>query len=159
MAPEYTDDQEEGEYTCSKTSSFSSFFQIHPTNSLFFQNESLHASSCLLLIITRVEILQIKGVFHVFFFLLLLCVSTEVHDGWQFRPPPRGVTSSEEYTLCKRYDRRSPPHLCTGAVVSQPVCQFSFSLIINKQTPQIWIRTEAMWMQMCRYFKNKKKSS
>uniref|UniRef100_A0A4W6FU04 Probable helicase with zinc finger domain n=1 Tax=Lates calcarifer TaxID=8187 RepID=A0A4W6FU04_LATCA len=23
--------------------------------------------------------------------------------GWQFRPPPRGVTSSEEYTLCKRY--------------------------------------------------------
>ncbi|KAM3865303.1 putative helicase with zinc finger domain [Diretmus argenteus] len=27
----------------------------------------------------------------------------EVKDGWQFRPPPRGVTSSEEYTLCKRY--------------------------------------------------------
>uniref|UniRef100_A0A673CEZ7 Probable helicase with zinc finger domain n=1 Tax=Sphaeramia orbicularis TaxID=375764 RepID=A0A673CEZ7_9TELE len=27
----------------------------------------------------------------------------EVQDGWQFRPPPRGVTSSEEYTLCKRY--------------------------------------------------------
>ncbi|XP_077460409.1 putative helicase with zinc finger domain [Stigmatopora argus] len=27
----------------------------------------------------------------------------EVLDGWQFRPPPRGVTSSEEYTLCKRY--------------------------------------------------------
>uniref|UniRef100_A0A3P8RZT3 C3H1-type domain-containing protein n=1 Tax=Amphiprion percula TaxID=161767 RepID=A0A3P8RZT3_AMPPE len=26
-----------------------------------------------------------------------------VQDGWQFRPPPRGVTSSEEYTLCKRY--------------------------------------------------------
>ncbi|OCT63161.1 probable helicase with zinc finger domain [Xenopus laevis] len=25
------------------------------------------------------------------------------HDGWQFRPPPRGVTSSEEYTLCKRF--------------------------------------------------------
>ncbi|KAM4691302.1 putative helicase with zinc finger domain [Rhinophrynus dorsalis] len=24
-------------------------------------------------------------------------------DGWQFRPPPRGVTSSEEYTLCKRF--------------------------------------------------------
>uniref|UniRef100_A0AAR2L770 Probable helicase with zinc finger domain n=1 Tax=Pygocentrus nattereri TaxID=42514 RepID=A0AAR2L770_PYGNA len=23
--------------------------------------------------------------------------------GWQFRPPPRGVTSSEEYTLCKRF--------------------------------------------------------
>uniref|UniRef100_A0A671ULM6 Probable helicase with zinc finger domain n=1 Tax=Sparus aurata TaxID=8175 RepID=A0A671ULM6_SPAAU len=32
-----------------------------------------------------------------------LCVLTEVQDGWQFRPPPRGVTSSEEYTLCKRY--------------------------------------------------------
>uniref|UniRef100_A0A8C6NM02 Probable helicase with zinc finger domain n=1 Tax=Nothobranchius furzeri TaxID=105023 RepID=A0A8C6NM02_NOTFU len=28
---------------------------------------------------------------------------SEVQDGWQFRPPPRGVTSSEEYTLCKRY--------------------------------------------------------
>lgn len=27
----------------------------------------------------------------------------ELQDGWQFRPPPRGVTSSEEYTLCKRY--------------------------------------------------------
>uniref|UniRef100_A0A8C6UEP2 Probable helicase with zinc finger domain n=1 Tax=Neogobius melanostomus TaxID=47308 RepID=A0A8C6UEP2_9GOBI len=27
----------------------------------------------------------------------------EIQDGWQFRPPPRGVTSSEEYTLCKRY--------------------------------------------------------
>uniref|UniRef100_A0A674PLP0 Helicase with zinc finger n=1 Tax=Takifugu rubripes TaxID=31033 RepID=A0A674PLP0_TAKRU len=26
-----------------------------------------------------------------------------IQDGWQFRPPPRGVTSSEEYTLCKRY--------------------------------------------------------
>uniref|UniRef100_H2MFP1 Probable helicase with zinc finger domain n=1 Tax=Oryzias latipes TaxID=8090 RepID=H2MFP1_ORYLA len=26
-----------------------------------------------------------------------------VYDGWQFRPPPRGVTSSEEYTLCKRF--------------------------------------------------------
>uniref|UniRef100_A0A3Q3FA03 C3H1-type domain-containing protein n=1 Tax=Labrus bergylta TaxID=56723 RepID=A0A3Q3FA03_9LABR len=26
-----------------------------------------------------------------------------VQDGWQFRPPPRGVTSSEEYTLCKRF--------------------------------------------------------
>ncbi|XP_075436082.1 putative helicase with zinc finger domain isoform X1 [Ascaphus truei] len=25
------------------------------------------------------------------------------HEGWQFRPPPRGVTSSEEYTLCKRF--------------------------------------------------------
>ncbi|XP_069056002.1 probable helicase with zinc finger domain isoform X2 [Pleurodeles waltl] len=24
-------------------------------------------------------------------------------DGWLFRPPPRGVTSSEEYTLCKRF--------------------------------------------------------
>ncbi|XP_032994759.1 probable helicase with zinc finger domain [Lacerta agilis] len=24
-------------------------------------------------------------------------------DGWQFRPPPRGVTSSEEYTLCRRF--------------------------------------------------------
>ncbi|XP_069050736.1 probable helicase with zinc finger domain [Lepisosteus oculatus] len=24
-------------------------------------------------------------------------------DGWHFRPPPRGVTSSEEYTLCKRF--------------------------------------------------------
>ncbi|XP_030064309.1 putative helicase with zinc finger domain isoform X1 [Microcaecilia unicolor] len=24
-------------------------------------------------------------------------------EGWQFRPPPRGVTSSEEYTLCKRF--------------------------------------------------------
>uniref|UniRef100_A0A8C6KTW6 Probable helicase with zinc finger domain n=1 Tax=Nothobranchius furzeri TaxID=105023 RepID=A0A8C6KTW6_NOTFU len=29
--------------------------------------------------------------------------SSRVQDGWQFRPPPRGVTSSEEYTLCKRY--------------------------------------------------------
>ncbi|KAJ8264102.1 hypothetical protein GJAV_G00145180 [Gymnothorax javanicus] len=27
----------------------------------------------------------------------------DVQDGWQFRPPPRGVTSSEEYTLCKRF--------------------------------------------------------
>uniref|UniRef100_A0A3P8W3K7 Probable helicase with zinc finger domain n=1 Tax=Cynoglossus semilaevis TaxID=244447 RepID=A0A3P8W3K7_CYNSE len=32
-----------------------------------------------------------------------LFVLTEVQEGWQFRPPPRGVTSSEEYTLCKRY--------------------------------------------------------
>uniref|UniRef100_A0A672IV67 Probable helicase with zinc finger domain n=1 Tax=Salarias fasciatus TaxID=181472 RepID=A0A672IV67_SALFA len=32
-----------------------------------------------------------------------VCVLAEVQDGWQFRPPPRGVTSSEEYTLCKRY--------------------------------------------------------
>uniref|UniRef100_A0A7N6BP44 Probable helicase with zinc finger domain n=1 Tax=Anabas testudineus TaxID=64144 RepID=A0A7N6BP44_ANATE len=32
-----------------------------------------------------------------------LYVLTGVQDGWQFRPPPRGVTSSEEYTLCKRY--------------------------------------------------------
>ena len=31
-----------------------------------------------------------------------LCVAG-IEDGWQFRPPPRGVTSSEEYTLCKRY--------------------------------------------------------
>ncbi|XP_064180340.1 probable helicase with zinc finger domain isoform X2 [Anguilla rostrata] len=30
------------------------------------------------------------------------CVE-DVQDGWQFRPPPRGVTSSEEYTLCKRF--------------------------------------------------------
>uniref|UniRef100_A0AAZ3SCQ3 Probable helicase with zinc finger domain n=1 Tax=Oncorhynchus tshawytscha TaxID=74940 RepID=A0AAZ3SCQ3_ONCTS len=28
---------------------------------------------------------------------------SKVRDGWQFRPPPRGVTSSEEYTLCKRF--------------------------------------------------------
>ncbi|XP_067314224.1 probable helicase with zinc finger domain isoform X5 [Pseudorasbora parva] len=28
---------------------------------------------------------------------------TDVQEGWQFRPPPRGVTSSEEYTLCKRF--------------------------------------------------------
>lgn len=167
MAPEYTDDQEEGEYTCSKTSSsFSSFFQIHPTNSLFFQSKSLHASSCLLLIITRVEILQIKGVFHVFFCFyfgfFFSCVSTEVHDGWQFRPPPRGVTSSEEYTLCKRYERRSPPHLCTGAIVSQPVCQFSFSLIINKQTPQIcihWWRRGDVNANVSLLKKKKKKSS
>ncbi|KAA0705294.1 Zinc finger domain [Triplophysa tibetana] len=27
----------------------------------------------------------------------------DVEDGWKFRPPPRGVTSSEEYTLCKRF--------------------------------------------------------
>ncbi|MBN3280235.1 HELZ helicase, partial [Polyodon spathula] len=27
----------------------------------------------------------------------------DVQEGWQFRPPPRGVTSSEEYTICKRY--------------------------------------------------------
>ncbi|KAM9296423.1 putative helicase with zinc finger domain [Gastrophryne carolinensis] len=30
----------------------------------------------------------------------------DLEDGtrdWQFRPPPRGVTSSEEYTLCKRF--------------------------------------------------------
>uniref|UniRef100_A0AAY4CHQ0 Probable helicase with zinc finger domain n=1 Tax=Denticeps clupeoides TaxID=299321 RepID=A0AAY4CHQ0_9TELE len=27
----------------------------------------------------------------------------DVQQGWQFRPPPRGVTSSEEYTLCKRF--------------------------------------------------------
>uniref|UniRef100_A0A674BW50 Probable helicase with zinc finger domain n=1 Tax=Salmo trutta TaxID=8032 RepID=A0A674BW50_SALTR len=27
----------------------------------------------------------------------------KLRDGWQFRPPPRGVTSSEEYTLCKRF--------------------------------------------------------
>uniref|UniRef100_A0A8C4ZCT8 Helicase with zinc finger n=1 Tax=Gadus morhua TaxID=8049 RepID=A0A8C4ZCT8_GADMO len=31
-----------------------------------------------------------------------VCVAG-IEDGWQFRPPPRGVTSSEEYTLCKRY--------------------------------------------------------
>uniref|UniRef100_A0A670I1P7 Helicase with zinc finger n=1 Tax=Podarcis muralis TaxID=64176 RepID=A0A670I1P7_PODMU len=33
--------------------------------------------------------------------LKTLLVETE--DGWQFRPPPRGVTSSEEYTLCRRF--------------------------------------------------------
>ncbi|KAM9456834.1 putative helicase with zinc finger domain isoform 2-T2 [Clarias gariepinus] len=27
----------------------------------------------------------------------------DIQEGWQFRPPPRGVTSSEEYTLCKRF--------------------------------------------------------
>lgn len=27
----------------------------------------------------------------------------DVQEGWQFRPPPRGVTSSEEYTLCRRF--------------------------------------------------------
>ncbi|TRY58413.1 hypothetical protein DNTS_005206 [Danionella cerebrum] len=27
----------------------------------------------------------------------------DVEEGWQYRPPPRGVTSSEEYTLCKRF--------------------------------------------------------
>uniref|UniRef100_A0A6Q2Z1W4 Probable helicase with zinc finger domain n=1 Tax=Esox lucius TaxID=8010 RepID=A0A6Q2Z1W4_ESOLU len=37
--------------------------------------------------------------------LLTQCcvLSSAVRDGWQFRPPPRGVTSSEEYTLCKRF--------------------------------------------------------
>ncbi|XP_043941030.1 probable helicase with zinc finger domain [Protopterus annectens] len=30
-------------------------------------------------------------------------VEKDRHDGWWFRPPPRGVTSSEEYTLCKRF--------------------------------------------------------
>uniref|UniRef100_A0A673KMW3 C3H1-type domain-containing protein n=1 Tax=Sinocyclocheilus rhinocerous TaxID=307959 RepID=A0A673KMW3_9TELE len=42
-----------------------------------------------------------------FFFPLsfFLCdvLRTDVQEGWQFRPPPRGVTSSEEYTLCKRF--------------------------------------------------------
>lgn len=51
-----------------------------------------------LLIIIHVAILQIKRAFHKVFFS-----PPEVQDGWQFRPPPRGVTSSEEYTLCKRY--------------------------------------------------------
>lgn len=32
-------------------------------------------------------------------------------EGWQFRPPPRGVTSSEEYTLCKRYELM-PVYFC-----------------------------------------------
>uniref|UniRef100_A0A8C2IG00 Probable helicase with zinc finger domain n=1 Tax=Cyprinus carpio TaxID=7962 RepID=A0A8C2IG00_CYPCA len=32
-----------------------------------------------------------------------LCHCDYVQEGWQFRPPPRGVTSSEEYTLCKRF--------------------------------------------------------
>uniref|UniRef100_A0A452DPF4 Probable helicase with zinc finger domain n=1 Tax=Capra hircus TaxID=9925 RepID=A0A452DPF4_CAPHI len=27
-------------------------------------------------------------------------------NGWHFRPPPRGITSSEEYTLCKRFLER-----------------------------------------------------
>uniref|UniRef100_A0A665V716 Probable helicase with zinc finger domain n=1 Tax=Echeneis naucrates TaxID=173247 RepID=A0A665V716_ECHNA len=35
--------------------------------------------------------------------MLLSEIEVSVQDGWQFRPPPRGVTSSEEYTLCKRY--------------------------------------------------------
>uniref|UniRef100_A0A674BRI0 Probable helicase with zinc finger domain n=1 Tax=Salmo trutta TaxID=8032 RepID=A0A674BRI0_SALTR len=35
--------------------------------------------------------------------MLLSEIEVKVRDGWQFRPPPRGVTSSEEYTLCKRF--------------------------------------------------------
>ncbi|KAG8129284.1 hypothetical protein E2320_016421 [Naja naja] len=35
--------------------------------------------------------------------LISVNVGIGCHDGWQFRPPPRGVTSSEEYTLCKRF--------------------------------------------------------
>uniref|UniRef100_A0A4W4E9T9 Probable helicase with zinc finger domain n=1 Tax=Electrophorus electricus TaxID=8005 RepID=A0A4W4E9T9_ELEEL len=34
---------------------------------------------------------------------LLSEMEVNVLEGWQFRPPPRGVTSSEEYTLCKRF--------------------------------------------------------
>lgn len=34
---------------------------------------------------------------------ICLDLGTDIQEGWQFRPPPRGVTSSEEYTLCKRY--------------------------------------------------------
>lgn len=67
MAPEYTEDQEEGELgkTLMDFIHFFSLAQLFTTNCLF--------------------------------------VLTEVQEGWQFRPPPRGVTSSEEYTLCKRY--------------------------------------------------------
>uniref|UniRef100_A0A8C1N6P1 Probable helicase with zinc finger domain n=1 Tax=Cyprinus carpio TaxID=7962 RepID=A0A8C1N6P1_CYPCA len=36
-------------------------------------------------------------------FFLCGVLWTDVQEGWQFRPPPRGVTSSEEYTLCKRF--------------------------------------------------------
>uniref|UniRef100_A0AAR2L521 Probable helicase with zinc finger domain n=1 Tax=Pygocentrus nattereri TaxID=42514 RepID=A0AAR2L521_PYGNA len=35
--------------------------------------------------------------------ILLSEIEVNVLEGWQFRPPPRGVTSSEEYTLCKRF--------------------------------------------------------
>uniref|UniRef100_A0A8C1XD63 Probable helicase with zinc finger domain n=1 Tax=Cyprinus carpio TaxID=7962 RepID=A0A8C1XD63_CYPCA len=36
-------------------------------------------------------------------FFLCDVLLTDVQEGWQFRAPPRGVTSSEEYTLCKRF--------------------------------------------------------
>ncbi|XP_013914314.1 PREDICTED: probable helicase with zinc finger domain [Thamnophis sirtalis] len=50
-----------------------------------------------LLVQTEVATCKIPSVHHV------EEVEEGCHDGWQFRPPPRGVTSSEEYTLCKRF--------------------------------------------------------
>uniref|UniRef100_A0A4W4ED35 Probable helicase with zinc finger domain n=1 Tax=Electrophorus electricus TaxID=8005 RepID=A0A4W4ED35_ELEEL len=37
------------------------------------------------------------------FLFIAVKTTSYVLEGWQFRPPPRGVTSSEEYTLCKRF--------------------------------------------------------
>uniref|UniRef100_H3ARD5 Probable helicase with zinc finger domain n=1 Tax=Latimeria chalumnae TaxID=7897 RepID=H3ARD5_LATCH len=30
-------------------------------------------------------------------------IEVNAEESWHFRPPPRGITSSEEYTLCKRF--------------------------------------------------------
>ncbi|XP_025025602.1 probable helicase with zinc finger domain isoform X2 [Python bivittatus] len=50
-----------------------------------------------LLVETEAAVCKIPSVHHV------EEVEEGCQDGWQFRPPPRGVTSSEEYTLCKRF--------------------------------------------------------
>uniref|UniRef100_A0A672IST0 Probable helicase with zinc finger domain n=1 Tax=Salarias fasciatus TaxID=181472 RepID=A0A672IST0_SALFA len=53
--------------------------------------------------LTRLKMLLSEIEVRIFLIVYFVCVLAEVQDGWQFRPPPRGVTSSEEYTLCKRY--------------------------------------------------------
>lgn len=46
--------------------------------------------------------LSCADVFSLSLFLFFSVWCLDVQEGWRFRPPPRGVTSSEEYTLCKR---------------------------------------------------------
>lgn len=86
MVPDLPEENEEGEFLFR--------FTIHP-GSIFISGNS---SSSVSLVFALTCYLS-------FFFSFFLCdvFCTDVQEGWQFRPPPRGVTSSEEYTLCKRY--------------------------------------------------------
>lgn len=90
MAPEYTDDQDEGKQVCT-IGQLEHFFKCVYFMYIYVNLASSGWSQLVLKVFSP----------------LSSCVLTEVQDGWQFRPPPRGVTSSEEYTLCKRYYKLS----------------------------------------------------